>query len=191
MNLIQKQAEDYHMYNFSEGENHKVFIQGIRTELYEYRKDSHKLEFIDTIRKLLKLGYDEHLESCQYKKDRLKCGTNTNYENILFFVQNEKDEIIEGLDSSEFSIPERNINNESLTRIVDDLNKIKLGQELTYNDLYDELQELKEYYFLNKKHWTQLFIGRISEMVAGGVISETVSKEIVSTVMKNYQGLIN
>jgi|TARA_B110000967_G_C18620187_1_gene428443 hypothetical protein len=191
MNLIQKQAEDYHMYNFSEGENHKVFIQGVRTELYEYRKDSHKLEFINTLLKLLKLGYDEHLESCQYKKDRLKCGINTNYENILFFIQNEKDEIIEGLDSSEFSIPERNINNESLTRIVDDLNKIKLGQELTYNDLYDELQELKEYYFLNKKHWTQLFIGRISEMVAGGVISETVSKEIVSTVLKNYQGLIN
>jgi hypothetical protein len=39
MNLIQKQAENYHMYNFSEGENHKVFIQGVRTELYEYRKD--------------------------------------------------------------------------------------------------------------------------------------------------------
>ena len=28
-------------------------------------------------------------------------------------------------------------------------------------------------------------------VLAGGVISETVSKEIVNTVLKNYQGLIN
>ncbi len=191
MNLIQKQAEDFYNFTFHEREKTKIFIEGIRNELFEYRKDSHKLEFIDIILKLLKLGYDEHLKSCQYKKDRLKCDINKNFENKLFFVQNEKDEIIERLDSSEFSIPERNTTNESLSGIIADLNKIKLGQELTYNDLYNELQELKDYYFLNKKHWTQLFIGRISEMVAGGVISETVSKEIVKTVLANYQGLIN
>ncbi|QXP60267.1 hypothetical protein [Olleya sp. HaHaR_3_96] len=191
MNLIQNQAETFYEYNFSDRDDHKDFVQGLRIELDEYRKNSHKLEFIDVILKRLKLGYDKHLESCEYKNDRLKCSINSNYENTLFFVQNEKEGIIEKLDSTEFTILERKLTNESLTKIIEDLSEIKLGQELTYTDLYDEFQELKEYYFLNKKHWSQLFIGRISEMVAGGVISETVSKEIVTTVMKNYQGLIS
>ena len=192
MNLIQKQAEHFYQIHVNDSGDYKDFIQELRSQLFEYHKGSHKIEFIDRIIILLKKDYDIHLVDCEYRdKNRLDCRFNTYYENTLFFIQNEKDETLSVLEPSEFSISERNLNNESLDKIIDDLRKIQVGQELTYNDLYDELQELKEYYFLSKKHWSQLLIGRISEMVAGGVISETVSKEIVDTVLKNYPGLIN
>lgn len=49
-----------------------------------------------------------------------------------------------------------------------------------------EMQELKELYFLSKKTWMQIFTGKITEMVAGGVISETISKELVNSISKTY-----
>lgn len=57
MNLIQHQASIFYKRNFSERGNYEDFIQNIRIQLYEYRKDSHKLEFIDQLIILLKHGY--------------------------------------------------------------------------------------------------------------------------------------
>lgn len=190
MNIIQLQADDFYKLKFRDKVSYKDFIQELRNELNEYNKENHRLEFVDRILTLLKVGYDKHLEKCQFPNDKLKCIINKNYENILFFVQNEKTNLIENLDKSNFTIEDRNTINESLKKILEDINLIKMGQEITYDDLSQEFEELKEYYFLSKKSWTQLLIGRISEMVASGIISETISKEIVSTVVRNYPGLI-
>ncbi len=70
--------------------------------------------------------------------------------------------------------------------IVEDLKLLKLGQEVIYDDLLSELNELKEYYFLEKSSWKQLMLGKLTEMIAGGVISETVSKEIVNLVNMKF-----
>ena len=191
MNIIQQQANDFIRIRFDEHGKYEEFIQSVRSQLYEYRKDSHKLEFTDKIIVDIKKLYDKHLEICKFPDDALKCFINKNYENVLFFLQNERDELIERLPIDDFSITERNVMNGSLQEILNDLSLIKLGQELTYDDLKDELSDLKDFYFLNKKTWSQLLIGRLTEMVASGVISETISKEIVETVTKNYSGLIS
>ncbi|MBK8547771.1 MAG: hypothetical protein IPL63_10430 [Saprospiraceae bacterium] len=190
MNLIQQQTEDFLDRKFNERGKYDDFIQKVRTQLYEYRKDSHKLEFIDHLMTLLKQGYDKHLTRCEYPNDRGKCDINKNYENTLFFIQNECDEMIESLPSTDFSPQERTDINESLQKILADLDKIKMGQEVTYDDLIAELNDLREFYYLNKKHWSQMLIGRLTEMVASGVINETISKDIVETVTKHYAGLI-
>jgi O6-methylguanine-DNA--protein-cysteine methyltransferase len=191
MNLIQDQATDFYEWKFNEHGTYKEFISDVRIQLNEYRKDAHKLEFLDYLLTLLKQGFDKHLEVCQYKNEKGVCDVNKNYENSLFFVQNERDEVIELLPTTEFNLKERSEINESLQKILEDLNKIKIGQEFTYDDIVQELNELKEFYFLNKKHWSQMLIGRLTEMVASGVISETLSKEIVETVVKNYGGIIH
>lgn len=190
MNLIQEQATQFYEWKFNEYGIYKEFISEVRTQLYEYRKNVHKLEFLDYLLTLLKQDFDKHLEVCQYKNEKGVCSVNKNYENSLFFIQNERDEIIESLPTTEFNLKERSEINESLQKILEDLNKIKIGQEFTYDDLVQELNELKEFYFLNKKNWSQMLIGRLTEMVASGVISETLSKEIVETVLKNYNGII-
>jgi len=74
----------------------------------------------------------------------------------------------------------------SMELIVEDLKLLKLGQEVIYDDLLSELNELKEYYFLEKSSWKQLMLGKLTEMIAGGVISETVSKEIVNLVNMKF-----
>ncbi|MBA4155177.1 hypothetical protein [Flavobacterium sp.] len=190
MNLIQDQATRFYEWKFNEYGNYQEFISEVRTQLYEYRKNAHKLEFLEHLLTLLKQGFDGHLAVCQHKKEKGVCDVNKNYENSLFFIQNERDEVIEYLPKTEFNLQERSEINDSLQKILEDLNKIKIGQEFTYDDIFEELNELKEFYFLNKKHWSQMLIGRLTEMVASGVISESISKDIVETVVKNYDGII-
>ena len=190
MNIIQDQANRFYEWKFNEYGTYQEFISEVRTQLYEYRKDAHKLEFLDYLLTLIKQGFDKHLVVCIYKNEKDVCDVNKNYENTLFFIQNERDEVIESLPTTEFNLQERIEINESLQKILEDLNKIKIGQEFTYDDIVQELNELKEFYFLNKKHWSQMLIGRLTEMVASGVISETLSKDIVETVLKNYNGII-
>jgi hypothetical protein len=190
MNIIQDQATRFYEWKFNEYGNYQEFISEVRTQLYDYRKDAHKLEFLDYLLTLLKQGFDKHLEVCPHKDEKGVCGVNKNYENSLFFIQNERDEVIENLPKTEFNLQERSEINYSLQIILEDLNKIKIGQQFTYDDIVEELNELKEFYFLNKKHWSQMLIGRLTEMVASGVISETISKDIVETVMKNYGGIV-
>jgi len=190
MNIIQKQAVDFYKYEFDEYNGYEDFIQCVRSQLLEYRKETHKLEFVDHLMTLLKQDYDNHLKTCNFQKEKGQCPININYENSLFFIQNERDELIENLQGIEFTMPERNQINESVQKIIADLELIKMGQELTYDDLVDELNELKEFYFLNKKNWSQMFSGKLLEMVASGVISEAISKKIVATISENYEGLI-
>ncbi len=191
MNIIQQQAKDWIRFSLDEHGKYEDFISKVRSKLYDYRKDSHKLEFVDQIILIVKLKYDNHLKVCEFPNDRSKCNVNKLFENVLFFLQNERDEILEVLPELDFTLQERTDINVSLQNIINDLNKIKFGQEITYDDLTDQLNELKEFYFLNKKHWTQLLIGRLSEMVASGIISEAICKDIVETISKNYAGLIN
>jgi predicted DNA-binding protein (MmcQ/YjbR family) len=91
----------------------------------------------------------------------------------------------------DFNREDRKNINETLQKILESLNTLKVGQEITYNDLFEEFEELKDLYFLNKKHWTEIFIGKLSEMVAGGIVSETVSKQIIKLIKANYSNLLN
>jgi len=93
------------------------------------------------------------------------------------------------IDTSSFSRTDKGEINEALQKIISDLNALKLGQQITYDDLALEFEELKDMMFLDKKTWSQLFIGKLAEMMVSGVISETLSKEIADSIKLNYPNL--
>jgi hypothetical protein len=43
----------------------------------------------------------------------------------------------------------------------------------------------ESYFFINKNSWNNMLAGKLIEMVAAGVISETLSKQIVSVFSSN------
>jgi hypothetical protein len=187
MNLIQKQANEFCRFKLDGHGKHKEFINDVRMELYEYKKVPHKIEFIETIIVKAKTAYDEHLPVCSNKD---KCTINDYYENTLFFLQEELEDLEGQLGTEDFSKSEKIELNLALQKIITDLDQIKLGQQITYNDLQTAFEEMKDLYYLNKKTWKQLFVGKLSEMVAGSVISETVGKDLGETVNKYYDQLI-
>jgi hypothetical protein len=68
--------------------------------------------------------------------------------------------------------------------------KIQLGQEITYNDLYDEISELKALTnILGKKDWIQILKGKLIDL-GFGTISERVAKIVIES-FKDYYLLEN
>ena len=168
--------------------SYKEFIDKVRQQLWEYKKPTYKIEFVEFVIRKAKIAFDDHLPQCSNKNN---CQINKFYENTLFLLQEELEEIESELNPDDFSRDEKVLLNQTLQKIVEDLNTIKLGQQITYDDVKDEFEELKDLYYLNKKNWVQLFTGKLSEMVAGGVISETISKDLAEIINKSYKELIS
>ena len=187
MNLIQKQADQFLTLNYLEKytgyvEGHRKLIEDVQQRLWDYKKDSHKLEFLDHIKTQVKKEYDEHMP-CPIDKGCTSCEL---FENSLFFLQEEVEEIEVRLSPEEFRRHERIELNQTLQTILSELNHLKVGQQITYDDLDQAIQQLKDFYFLNKTNWMQLLLGKLTEMVAGGIISETASKSILGVIKAKY-----
>lgn len=194
MNIIQSQADDFiseHLDSDLTGfGEYKEFIANVRNELYQYHKDSHKIDFLQRLIVRIKTGSDEHAAICPNQQQGKYCHKQHFYENSLFFLQNELDKINEDLSPIEFTSTEKSNLNDVLQQIQLNLKDIRLSSEFSYDDIMKELQELRELYFLNKKNWMQLFIGKLTEMIAGGILSETVSKDVVEFIRSKYPELI-
>ena len=190
MNLIQKQAADFYTSSaHASGYGyHKPFVDEVKNTLYDYRKTSHKIEFLDTVMNLTKQEYDEHMLIC---KTPLTCGKNKFYENSLFFLQEEVEDLEQQLPATELTRVQKQEASVTLDAFVADLNNLKFGQQVTYEDLMQEFKDLREFLYLDKKNLTQLLLGKITEMTAGGMVSETVSKSLLGLVKELYSSLIN
>ncbi len=85
-------------------------------------------------------------------------------------------------ESTDFSAQDIDKLNNNINEILEELKTLKVGQEVIWTDVMEELNELKKLYFLNKKNWRQLLIGKLAEMVSSGVVSETISKKIADSI---------
>lgn len=158
--------------------------------MYEYHSYAQKAIFLERIRYRIKLGWENHNLNCPHIKNGQKCHNDENYENVLFFVQNEIDEVNSNIEPDYLSVQEKDVITELLTKIVNDLNVLKASSEFTYNDIIDEIEQVKSLYFLDKKSLSQLLTGKLTEMIAGGLVSETVSKGIIDAIKSSYPEII-
>ena len=70
------------------------------------------------------------------------------------------------------------------------IEELKLGQQIIYDDLLQEINELRELYFLGKRKWYQILAGKFVDMTVSGVISESISKEIIESIKPDFTMLI-
>lgn len=167
----------------------RKFIEDVDERLWDYTKDSHKVIFLDHLLNKFRVDYDRHVEKCTWNQ-KSRCPNEIMYEDILFFLQNKIEEIEDVLDPLELSREDRYQISETLNKILQEINLLKLGQEITYDDLSEEFVELRENMHLSKKNWQELFIGKLNNMVISGVVSETVSKKIVEIATENMDKFV-
>jgi len=166
-------------------------FEAAKVESYKLKSAKDKVVFI---KHLIKLSIDEserHEKECTTlpKED---CDTTKNYNYLLFFLNQELDEY-----SLEKQDEEKDVDysmriyfDKKIDTILDELQKLKTdsetiqkGQVIIIEAFTAEFEELKTLYYLGKKNWRQNLFGKFGEMVASGVVSETISKEVVD-IMK-------
>lgn len=192
MNIIERQAEDFYKYKAGDisAHNYKDLVHRVKDELLEYPKTQHQVEFLARVIVILKKEYDQHEDVCNAKVKE-NCRMGNAYQNALFFLQEELEELETTLQDDYFTFSERKNINTSLEQILTKVNEIQLGQKITYDDIFDEIEDLKSYYYLSKKHWIEMLLGKLTNMIASGVVSETASKKVVEVIQKHYPDLLN
>lgn len=103
------------------------------------------------------------------------------FEGIEFYINKTNKE--EKLDANEFfSRSEIDRLNEKLDLLAEKMSAVVLSQQFTYDDVMEELNELKSLYGLRKKNWKRLLMAKITEMTAGGVVSSVVSEPLADII---------
>ena len=176
MNLIQKQAENFVQFKMSYSKPYQDFVNLVKLEINQYSQIPHKIQFLETVMFEAKMEYEEHLPNCTKLES---CQQNLFYESVIFFLNEERQKLTKKLTAEEFNEADILRYKTGIDEILEKLNNLELGQQLTYDDFSDEFEEMKSYFYMNKKSWQLMLAGKLLEMVAAGVVSETVSKEIV------------
>jgi hypothetical protein len=118
-------------------------------------------------------------DQCQYVSTRL----------MAIFVINQQIESLQDYERPNQDNFTEEEQAEMFTRIdsvISKLTDLGLGQEI----LFEELQELRERMNLGKKSFVQLVFGKVSEMVAGNIVEQTIAKEIFSTLTTGFESTV-
>ncbi len=191
MNIIQRHAREFYPIMLDKSNFHsrpELSIRAVRSQILEYHKLSHKLVFLSELMFQTRIKYDEHLKECKKLEN---CQYNKYCDDILFFLNEEVEKINIIIQPNEFNLDDKTQIQEFEIEVIQKLKLLSLGQEIVYEDLINELSELKEYLYLNKRNWMQLFSGKLLDMVAGGIIEEVTAKSIVDFVKSEYSTILN
>lgn len=176
-------ANRYLIGNFDE---HKELLNSVKDELYNVDNPIDKINFINIILDRNKSEYEKHKLVC---KNPMTCPQNYAHENVTYFLSQEINRLGGNSNKDNFTEDEKLQAESKIDQILKDLNEVKFGQQIIYDDLKKELNELRDLYFLGKRKWYQMFTGKIIDMTMSGIVSETISKQIIDIIKKSPQSL--
>jgi hypothetical protein len=186
---ITKRAKKFtHQYVTGGVSDYEKVIQETKTEINGIDNNLDKVNFLRIVLEDNEIEYQRHLkDECTNISD---CGINYDHESIAYYLTQELNQYGIRTDNDQFTTQEKVEMESKLDQILKNLQDLKDGQQVIYEDLTEEINKLRELYILGKKTWFQLLLGKTQEMVVGGIISETVSKEIVERIGPEVMKLI-
>lgn len=189
MNIIEKKAQDMAEIRIGKNRigNPRKLIDEIHNDLYDVDNETDKLKYLTIVLEANDFAYQEHLKDCTNKES---CGINREHEEVNYFLQQELNRIGVKINDDSFSREEKEIFTEYLNKILSELKELKDGQQIIYDDLNEEIEELKKWFLLGKKNWRQLVVGKFGEMVASGIVSAGISETILNEIKKDLPMLI-
>ena len=187
MDIILEKAKRFADNYFQNASRYEELLSSAKDKVYDIDDPLDKIKFINFLLDRNNSDYEKHKPKCT---DPENCKYNYAYENIAYYLTQELNRLGVHFNDDTFTDEERESAESKLNQILKDLNEVKLGQQVIYEDLTKEINELRELYFLGKKKWYQLLIGKSVDMVASGVVSETISKQIIEEVKKSWPLLL-
>jgi hypothetical protein len=163
-------------------------ISNLESQLFKFNREKDKLKYLTIVSQYVQQESEKYAKEC---KNPATCDTSKTHREVNFFINQMLEEYGIGINNEEiFTSEEKYENNRKLDDLLQEIEKLRMGQEIIYNDLIKEIEELKNLYFIGKKNWCQNLAGKSLEMVASGVVSETVSKKLISIAGITFNKLI-
>ncbi|NQU85782.1 MAG: hypothetical protein HQ541_08485, partial [Mariniphaga sp.] len=143
------------------------------------------------IESLLTITREEITKHSKVCQDPNTCSKSKNLSLSEFFLVQELEVL--GVETGQeiFDASEQSEMKQKLDDILYEIAHLKMGQEIIYEDIKTELEELKSLFYLSKKNWKQLLLGKVIDMTIAGLISETISKQILELLQNDILKFIS
>lgn len=190
MDIIFKKAELFAKQHFRGRFNvneYKEIFNAAMEDVNSFDNSLDKIKYLNLLLTQNNNAYAAHMPKCT---SPINCPENFTYENLAYYFTQELNRLGVHFGPDTFTESEMKDANSKLDQILRDLNDLKLGQQVIYEDLTNEINELKDLYFLGKKKWHQLLIGKSIDMTTSGIVSETISKQIIEAMKKDIPALL-
>ena len=188
MDIIIKKAEQFAKQHLSRTvQGYQEVLDIAKRQAYEIDNKGDRIKYLTYLLEQNNKAYSGHLPKCTNPID---CPENYGHESIAYFLKQELNRLGVHFDDDTFTISEMNQSESKLDQILRDLLELKNGQQIIYEDLLKEINEMRDLYYLGKKKWYQLLLGKSTDMVVSGVVSETISKQIIEAVKPHLGALL-
>lgn len=188
MDIIIEKAKRVIKNNYQDLRNYDQILNLVKEILSDIDSKLDKIKFLNYLLESNNKLLEEHNVSCEEPET---CAQNYGFENITYYLSQELNRLGVGIDFDVVTTEEKNAMEVKLNQILKDFEELKLGHQIIYEDLLKELNELKDLYYLGKKKWYQLLIGKSFEMVAKSIISETIFKQLLEDIKKAIPDRLN
>ena len=188
MDVIIQLADQLLKFHLNEGASPNELIEEAQIQIGKIYDPLDKIKFLQYVIEKNRESREAHFKDC---KEREKCARLFNYNKIDYFLCQELKSLGTHKFEDTFSNHEIESLNKKIDKIISDVEILKDGQKITYEDLHDELNDHKDLYFLGKKKWYQLMVGKAIEMTFSGIISQTISKKIIEGIDEVSKQLLN
>ena len=186
MDIIQHQADEFLNHFAYKNNNSTYFINQTNEALLNYKLAIQKVIFLEKVFALIKTKYDRHLQHCNEHRTG-NCRFGYYYESILFFLQHEVEFYEKRISSNTFKTSERLSINRNINDMIESFKQMETCHFEHFLAFKAELTVMKHYYYLDKKSWKQLFIGKLSELVSNKIISRNSAKQLIKQMDEAYQ----
>lgn len=165
--------------------DHKGFIEHCGKTMLNYKRNIHCIVFLERLQELVKASQDRHLQYCVSRDDN-ECRFVRFYKVILFYLRNELDYQEKDLPFTYFRKNERRLLDHDIEEMVNLLPALKTGDRGNFMKLKLELNEMKSYYFLDKKNWKQLFLGKLIVLENSHIITHEQCATLLEKIEERF-----
>lgn len=187
MDMIISLADEFSRRFICNGSRPIELIESAKSELLKIYEPLEKIKFLQYIIDENIKSMESHLVECKHQH----CARIQNHQKIDYFLSQELKSLGVFGDKDSFASTEKIELNKKIDKILCDLQDLKDGQRIIYEDLSDQLTELKNLYFLGKKKWHQIMVGKVLEMTLSGIISQSLSKDIITGLYDISKQILN
>ena len=188
IDIVEGKAYEFIQWHLDSTKSTNDLISDLESEVYKFTREKDKLKYLTIVSQFIQEEAEKHAKECKTPE---KCRKSTIHREATFFINQMLEEYGIGINNNEiFTNEEKYDHNKKLDELLEEIQKLKIGQEIIYEDIIKEIGELKNLYFIGKRNWYQNLAGKSLEMVASGVVSETVSKKLISIAGKTFNKLI-
>ena len=190
MNVIKQIADDFFDKTLIKQTDHEYFLILVKQSMESYDNVLFKEIFLERIIIRLKLNFDSHLVFCT-ERENGSCRFIKFYETVLFFLSHQLLKLEKSLPKKDINSSERKQTYRKVRDILQSSKLVELNNKHNHSVLLQETKELKEFYYLDKKHWRQLLIGKIVELYGIKTINKTTNNELMKVTDEIYAVFIS